>query len=164
MRNIGNIIDQMLEVIPESEGSFRAVLTKLAQDSCYKAPEQARDCFIELGQSLVLYMGFPPDCDWKQRVADIFEDRGEWRVFRINDCEWWVARSLTDAINAAVREYDLPYEEVISEPYELDSAKLDSCKYYTTESRKGPFISFRERLAEIVAGGPKVGLFATTEF
>lgn len=60
-----------------------------------------------------------------------------WKVFRINDCEWWVARSLDEAL----RDYrvccgfsDEEAAEYTGEAHELSDAELDSTTYSDEEA------------------------------
>jgi hypothetical protein len=96
-----------------------------------------------------------------------------WRVFRLNDCDWWVARTLDEAKEDAARTWGFRYvedaENVFEEPQELDDATLDRLHFIDTDERERPVKTsrrtFRAELAQRVAAGlSKPELFACTEY
>lgn len=56
----------------------------------------------------------------------------EWKVFKLNDCDWYVARSLEEAIEAARTDYGND-PEMIEEPRELTQADLARAKFKLEE-------------------------------
>jgi hypothetical protein len=98
------------------------------------------------------------------------------KVFQMNDCDWWMAPSLTQAIVGYVRHCgctisDNPDAEElhrfegaeIDGARELTEAELDSITYHPDEAR-AVSRTFREELALRVAEGARSEIFATTEF
>lgn len=86
------------------------------------------------------------------------------KIFRMNDCDWWMAPSIEEAKKDFISNYgDDQLDE--SEIEELNDDALDGLFYIEdwcepTERR----ISFREALALRVAEGCHTELFATTEY
>lgn len=96
-----------------------------------------------------------------------------WRVFYMNDCEWWVARSLEEAkvdaakawgCSVATAEADGMYDD----PYELCDAELERLKFVVDRElpeKQWKRITFREELERRVAVGMmQPELFACTEY
>lgn len=54
----------------------------------------------------------------------MINQHGVWRVYRVNDCDWYVARSLEEAIACAVKVTELAREDVVDQPRELTDAEL----------------------------------------
>lgn len=46
-----------------------------------------------------------------------------WKIFKINDCDWYVARSLDEATAAALKDYDGD-ESMLEEPHELSETEM----------------------------------------
>lgn len=85
------------------------------------------------------------------------------KIYAMNDCDWVVARSREEAITF-YRTFSEDAEDW-EDAEELSSKALDKLKYAIGESLRGPTISFRARLQQIVDGGEEVpDLFASTEF
>lgn len=95
-----------------------------------------------------------------------------WRVFMLNDYEWYMARSLDEAKATAAEQWGYTIEqcerdELFDEAEELDDAALDRLQFCDdTHLPDGPMIkrSFREELARRSAIDPKPQLFASTEW
>lgn len=90
-----------------------------------------------------------------------------WRVYRLNDCDWWLARSIAEAKQSAAEYYgcESTDDEIFQDDvHELTAEELEKHRYHTDDNRKGPTISFREELHHRVAAGPKPEMFASTEF
>jgi hypothetical protein len=84
-----------------------------------------------------------------------------WWVFAMDDCEWWLARSLEEAVEDYTKRYD-PDPEMIAEAHRLSEADMDRLQY--TDENKTQW-SFRERLSYLAESGRlSVEMFATTEF
>lgn len=84
------------------------------------------------------------------------------KIFKMNDCDWWMAPTLDEAKAAVLAEYGPKYaDELIVDPVELTEADLDRLKY-TQEN--GSKITFREELANRIKAGAKTEMFASTEF
>jgi hypothetical protein len=94
-----------------------------------------------------------------------------WKVYEMNDCDWYAARTPEEAMEA-MRE-NMGYKSVEelredamceSEPQELSDAALDELNYCLDE-RGGKEISFREQLNRMIQSGERLpGFFASTEF
>lgn len=93
-----------------------------------------------------------------------------WRVFRLNDCDWWIARTLEEAVADCKREQGMEDRD-FTDARELTEAELDNLRF--VEERDIPRKdwvrrSFREELARRSAsnepGDRKPGLFASTEY
>jgi hypothetical protein len=102
-------------------------------------------------------------CSDECAAADCHESL-PWRVWCMNDCDWWLARSKREAIDA--------YEEECGEredPADVHEVKegLDTLKFTDGDERGrpvGPARTFREELARRVAAGITAPeMFATTE-
>lgn len=90
-----------------------------------------------------------------------------WRVFKVTDCEWWVARTLAEAIEDYTRTTGEPVEP--DDAHELSDADMERLHYVDTDDServlKDTRRPFREELAQRVAAGlSKPELFACTEY
>lgn len=83
-----------------------------------------------------------------------------WRVFKLNDCDWWVARTLEEAkADCRYQCGDIDFED----EHELSDADLDRLKF-CDEDCSSKSHSFREELRlRIEAGITKPEFFASTE-
>ena len=107
----------------------------------------------------------------------------EWKVWELNDYEWWLAPTKLQAMAAALNNYGhvvsenptleeiqgLLAESFIAE-FEIDSVRaltveeLDSQTFVDDLNGVEPVRrSFREELELRIKAGPKVEMFATTE-
>lgn len=89
------------------------------------------------------------------------------KIYQLNDCEWWMAYSLEQAIETAIKQTGCTREEVYDPEWadgELTDAQLDKLQFVDTEAEGQPKRSFREQLAIEVAAGRGPGLFASTEY
>lgn len=88
------------------------------------------------------------------------------RVYQLNDYEWWMARSLEDAIADWCSVTGCTTEDC-DDARELTDAELDSFRFFdegVDESGNTITRTFREELARRVAAGEtEPQLFATTE-
>jgi hypothetical protein len=91
-----------------------------------------------------------------------------WRVFQMNDCDWWIARSLDEAL----ADYKLqtgygPGDEEVEDARELTEEQLDSLTFHDSDEDDCPngiTRTFREELARRVAEGlDSPEMFASTE-
>jgi len=94
------------------------------------------------------------------------ENSESWGVFKINDCDWWLARSADEARTAAARFYCCrpEDEDIEKEVVKLTAAQLASHEFYEEADRSKEPITFAEELKKRIAAGPTVEIFATTEF
>ena len=77
MRDITTVINHLIDkVIPkdESENGLRERLRRLTEKTCYRAPEQQEDAWLELGSILFDELGQPESVEWKQEVSRIVRD------------------------------------------------------------------------------------------
>lgn len=88
-----------------------------------------------------------------------------WRVFRVSDCEWWLARSLDEA-RAHYREFT--GEDIDEDARELTDAELCRLQFIDDPDRplaKGRKRSFAKELAlRISAGVDGPQMFACSEY
>jgi hypothetical protein len=97
------------------------------------------------------------------------------KVFRMNDCDWWMAPTLNEAIVAYVRQTgctisDNPDAEElkrfegaeIEDPRELTDAELESHNYIDERMREQH--SFKVELEKRIREGARSEMFATTEY
>lgn len=92
-----------------------------------------------------------------------------WRVFRMNDCEWWVARTLAEAKAHYLEYTGCSEEEAFDDAHELDDESLDRLHYIDVDESERPIKksrrTFRAELAQRVSAGlSKPELFACTEY
>ncbi len=89
-----------------------------------------------------------------------------WRVFHMNDIDWWLARTLDEAKSDYTRQTG---DEDLDDAYELTDEELDRLHFVDTDERERPVTksrrTFREELAQRVASGVnEPELFACTEY
>lgn len=93
-----------------------------------------------------------------------------WRVFRLTDYEWWVARTLDEAKEDAAREWGYSVEqaerdEIFDDPEELSDEQMALLTFredmYDPKSERRTFSAQLSRLIQL--GIDKPGLFACTE-
>ncbi len=96
----------------------------------------------------------------------------ELKVFKMNDCDWYAAENVEDA-KRAMAEWNgyaptpegiaKMCEEFIVKPVELSAQEMEAERYWLDEAADSPTISFRERLAEMIADGDEFpSFFAST--
>jgi hypothetical protein len=85
----------------------------------------------------------------------------------MNDCDWVAAFDLESGIAYHLKQTGLDAEDGLNGRCELTDAAMEETIYCLDpyNAADGPCISFRERLAELVAKGQEFPcFFATTEF
>ncbi|MRG98826.1 hypothetical protein GIY21_00805 [Xanthomonas sontii] len=89
------------------------------------------------------------------------------KIFRIDDCDWWIGPDAATVLAAVKDEYGSTDED-LQDFHELDDDQLDRLKFVDTDEDErtvGEPRTFREQLAiEVAEGGNFPRLFATTEF
>lgn len=95
------------------------------------------------------------------------------KVFAMNDCDWYAARSLDEAKASYARtvhsdNYDVAEDKdgIFDDPYELTAEQMDRLRFWgdADEPSKTP-ITFREQLSKMVADGDSFPcFFASTEY
>lgn len=86
----------------------------------------------------------------------------QWRVYKLNDCDWWVARTLEEA-KASWQETCGPDEcEEFEDAYELTDEDMDRLKITDHDDPKSPRLTFREYLEQMKPTRPD--MFASTEY
>jgi hypothetical protein len=76
MRNLPNVIDQMLSEIPSGEVSLRAGLEDIIDSVMYSSPEGIGMWWRSTAELLHEEFGnHPPDDGWQGKVVDIWMDR-----------------------------------------------------------------------------------------
>ena len=88
----------------------------------------------------------------------------EWHVYQLNECDWWVARSMEEAQADYAKECGADIED----PHELDDAEMGRRTFVDCDEDEseidGGRRSFREELERRVAAGlASPGPFASTE-
>jgi hypothetical protein len=100
----------------------------------------------------------------------------DWKVYAVNDCEWFVARSRDEAIAAAVEHWGCKSAEEavkhhmldLDEVYELNDVELNALRFADSDEndeRTGEWRSFKDELQRRVNSGLKEAeLFACSEY
>lgn len=90
-----------------------------------------------------------------------YEEEPEWKVYQLNECDWYMAQDLESAIARAMHDTGLTRDEVATEPQEVSDELLDELMFMDDdgETRR----TFREELRERVQANPEVQCFASTE-
>ncbi len=86
-----------------------------------------------------------------------------WRIYKLNDCDWWVARTLEEAktsFQATCGPMD--EDEAFDDPYELTDEDMDRLKITDHDDPKAPKQTFREYLYQMKPTRPD--MFASTEY
>jgi hypothetical protein len=112
------------------------------------------------------------ECERLTRVArqnNAAANGSGWRIFKLNDCDWWIARSIDEAKASFQKECGpMPDDEAFDEPCELTDADMDTLKIAESdenERRTGKFLTFREYLIERIGDGlDSPEMFASTEW
>lgn len=90
------------------------------------------------------------------------------RVFRMNDCDWWMARSLDEAKADYISQTGSTEDELCPDARELTEEELDRLRFTDTDEYERPIgktCSFRKELQRrIDAGVTRPGMFASTEY
>jgi hypothetical protein len=94
------------------------------------------------------------------------------KVFRLDDCTWWAGADLESCIADAMREYQLPRQDVANaDAHELSDEELDRLNFVdgddpiNTDGTTGVTLTFRQALARCVARGDSFPqFFASTEY
>lgn len=86
------------------------------------------------------------------------------RVFKLNECDWYMAETLEQAIASYMLETGLPRDEAADEPRELTAEEMQRLVFvdddnHVNEVRR----SFAEELGRRLATDPRPQLFASTE-
>jgi hypothetical protein len=96
----------------------------------------------------------------------------EIKIFKLDDCTWWAGADLESCIADAMREHDLPRDEVADpDARELSNEELDRLKFVdghdpiNADGTPGATLSFRDALARHVTRGDAFPrFFASTEY
>lgn len=115
-----------------------------------------------------------------EAVRKVFEVVQPWRVFRVSEYEWYVARNAYEALAAAARDWgceEIPLDPAAlladleqhgladAIPLELSAAELDGHSFVDEDGPRDCRRPFREELALRVAGGLSAPeLFAATDW
>ncbi len=100
-------------------------------------------------------------------TTEIKTECGVWRVYQLNDCDWWFARSMAEAKESAAKHYGCETtdpESFQDDAHELTDAELDNLQYFPDESRTGFHHSFREQLRVMASTETEPQMFGSTEF
>jgi hypothetical protein len=78
MRDLPQLIDKLLEIIPETEAVLRAELRCTHASASFSSPEMMSTWWNEAGMTLLQHLGTPPwEEEWKDMVSKI------WRGVRL---------------------------------------------------------------------------------
>lgn len=91
------------------------------------------------------------------------EGGGNWRIYEMDDCDWWLARSPQEA-RTSYAEYYGSDAELEGEPRELTRAEMRKLQYHSEGNRNGDSHSFFHELKRRLKTSTKPQMFATTEF
>lgn len=83
------------------------------------------------------------------------------KVFSINDCDWYMANTLEEAILIAMADTGLPRDEATDDPCELTEAQMNKLMFTDDNGVKRTFAAELQRRID---AGKKCGMFASTEF
>ncbi|HYF35129.1 MAG TPA: hypothetical protein VD994_07575 [Prosthecobacter sp.] len=83
------------------------------------------------------------------------------KVFKINDCDWYMANTLDEAVALAIAETGLPRDEAVDDPRELSEEAMNRLQFVNPDGSKW---SFAVELQNRIQAGMKPGFFATTEY
>lgn len=87
------------------------------------------------------------------------------KIFRMNDCDWWIGESIEACKADYIKECGDP--EYVEDAEELADWELDALRFTVTDEDDvpdGTTRTFREQLAlEIAKGGTFPRMFASTE-
>lgn len=99
------------------------------------------------------------------------------KVFKMNDCDWYAGASAEDAKRAMAEWNGYPStpegvaemcEEFSADPVELSAEEMNQCMFTEDAVEEHGWqreLSFRERLAEMIADGDEFpSFFASTEY
>lgn len=81
----------------------------------------------------------------------------------MNDCDWWIAPSLEEAVADVYKYYNCDDKYMVEEPRKLTAKELDSLKF-VVDAEPPKVISFREELNNRIKMGAKTEIFASTEY
>ena len=71
-RDIGDVIDRIIQVLPEEANPVVAAeLKKIKSDAGFAAPETMGGVWNKAAQVLTIYIGIPKE-DWQIKVSKIF--------------------------------------------------------------------------------------------
>ena len=101
-------------------------------------------------------------------TSPLTEENQSWRVFRMDDYDWWIARSLEEAKASYKNEVGVDDKD-IEDARELTEEELDRLHYVDVDEGERPVKksrrTFRAELAQRIAAGlSKPELFACTEY
>lgn len=75
-RNLGDVIDQCLKIIPESELSFRQDLESIAESFRYTAPECIPDRWVQVTECLEEHLPGPESLKgWQVQIVEMYTQR-----------------------------------------------------------------------------------------
>lgn len=83
------------------------------------------------------------------------------KVFKINECDWYMAETLEAAIQQAMEDTGLPRDEAVDNPREEPPNRMQKLIYTDDDGTRR---TFQEELARRVAAGAKAEMFASTEY
>lgn len=90
------------------------------------------------------------------------------KIFRLNDCEWWMAETLEEAIAGYTEMMGPSDDDYFDEAHEIPESDYDRLKFHgERRNERGQMeehiSTFREEMNRLVALGKTSCYFATTE-
>lgn len=84
------------------------------------------------------------------------------KVFKMNDCDWYIAPNLEGAIKSIMCDHGSPKEDCVDSPTELSFEDMGKLKFIHDDYGE---MTFAQEFYRLVSGGfTKAGLFASTEY
>ncbi len=83
----------------------------------------------------------------------------------MNDCDWILAEDIESAKKYYIELTEIPADEAFCDEGQVPDELLDTIRFYLSDDwRNGPWITFRDRMREMMIDGCDVPcFFATTE-
>lgn len=75
MRNLPDVINNIIEVIPDSEDQLITELNELKESTMFTAPEAIGRKWEILMLVINYHLQYPPEKDWERKVGNIFANK-----------------------------------------------------------------------------------------
>lgn len=88
------------------------------------------------------------------------------KIFAMNDCDWWMAPTLEQAVAGYLEMTGLDADECLEDPFELSDESMASLKFIDDYNDTGDRTTrtFAEELERRIAAGAVSEFFASTEY
>ena len=77
MRDIIEVLDNVIGVVPDYEHDFKDYLKGLKEDCLYTAPEAMQQRWFAFGGYVSRFIPYPPTEDWQKQAVKYFTGK-EW--------------------------------------------------------------------------------------